>query len=99
MSSQHQIQTKQSPSLQQYKSLVRPVLEYSSTVWDPAAETEIDKLEATRTMQSSQVCLNRYHNWHKTASVDPRSTRKICDFFRVKSVVLTRYLCAQPPCI
>ena len=26
-----------------------------------------------------------------------RSTRVVCEFFRVKNVVLTRYRCAQPP--
>ena len=28
-----------------------------------------------------------------------RSTRNICEFFRVKNVVLTRFRCAQPLCV
>ena len=37
----------------------------------------------------------------KTGGSDPslaRSIRKICEFFRVKNVVMTRCRCAQPPC-
>jgi hypothetical protein len=44
-----------------YKSFVRPVLEYASSVWDPHTQKNIDKLEAVQRRAARFVC-NRYHN-------------------------------------
>ena len=49
---------------QAYKSLVRPILEYSCTVWDPVAQ-DIDRLEAVQ-RRAARCALNRHQ---RTASV------------------------------
>ena len=51
---------------QAYKSLACPILEYSwGTVWDPAAQKDIDRLEAVQ-RRAARFALNRHQ---KTASV------------------------------
>ena len=51
---------------QAYKSLARPILEYScGTVRDPAAQKDIDRLEAAQ-RRAARFALNRHQ---KTASV------------------------------
>ena len=52
-----------SPSLKTtaYTSLVRPVLEYASTVWDPYTKSCIDKMEIVQRRAARNV-LHRYHN-------------------------------------
>ena len=56
-----------SPSIKAtaYKTLVRPLLEYSSTVWDPYTQGNINKIEAVQ-KRAARYCLNRYEY---TASV------------------------------
>jgi hypothetical protein len=49
-----------------YKALVRPLLEYASTVWDPGTKKEITKLEKVQ-RRAARFTLHRYHN---TSSVD-----------------------------
>ena len=44
-----------------YKSLVRPLLSYSSTVWDPFMERQKRQLEMVQRRAARFVC-NRYHN-------------------------------------
>ena len=51
--------------VQAYKSLARPILEYSCTEWDPAAQKDIDRLEAVQ-RRAARFALNRHQ---KTASV------------------------------
>ncbi len=48
-----------------YKAFVRPLLEYSSSVWDPYTQKTIDKLEAVQ--RAARFVMNRYHN---TSSVN-----------------------------
>ena len=48
-----------------YKAMVRPVLEYASTVWDPYKEGQINKIEAVQ-RRSARFVLNQYK---ATASV------------------------------
>jgi hypothetical protein len=44
-----------------YKALVRPILEYSATVWDPHTQKNIDKVEMVQ-RRAARWALNRYHN-------------------------------------
>jgi len=48
-----------------YTSLVRPILEYSSTVWDPYTSTAINKIEAVQ-RRAARVITSQYQ---RTASV------------------------------
>ena len=48
-----------------YKTLVRPILEYSSTVWDPYTSTATKKVESIQ-HRAARVTLNRYR---RTSSV------------------------------
>jgi len=44
-----------------YKAIVRPKLEYSSTVWDPHTKREIDQVEKVQ-RRAARFVTNRYHN-------------------------------------
>ena len=52
-----------SPKLktQAYQTLVRPIVEYASPVWDPYNQNQIDKIEMVQRRAARYVC-NRYHN-------------------------------------
>ncbi|XP_072165126.1 uncharacterized protein [Diadema setosum] len=44
-----------------YKTLVRPVIEYASTVWDPSTKNLIHQVEMVQ-RRAARFTLNRYHN-------------------------------------
>ena len=44
-----------------YKSLVRPLLEYSSGAWDPYTKENVKKLEMVK-RHTARYVLNRYNN-------------------------------------
>ena len=44
-----------------YKAMIRPTMEYSSTVWDPALQTHITALEQMLRGVARYVC-NDYHS-------------------------------------
>ena len=46
---------------QAYQSLVRPIVEYGSTVWDPYTKSNIDKIEMVQ-RRAARYVTNRYHN-------------------------------------
>ena len=50
---------------QAYKTLVRPILEYSSTVWDPYTNKLINQIESVQ-RRAARFALHRYH---RTSSV------------------------------
>ncbi|XP_041485891.1 uncharacterized protein LOC121432100 [Lytechinus variegatus] len=51
-----------------YQSLVRPLVEYASTVWDPSTSKNIYKLEMIQ-RRAARFTLNRYHNTSSVSSM------------------------------
>ena len=45
---------------QAYKSLVRPILEYSQTVWDPCTMSETKRLESVQ-RRAARFTMSHYH--------------------------------------
>ena len=75
-----------------YKALVRPVLEYSSPVWSPHTQQNINKLEMTQrraarwvhndySYQSSVTEMLNKLNWRSLE--DRRSDARLCLFFKI----------------
>ena len=50
-----------------YRSMVRPLLEYCSTVWSPYNQEDIKKIEMVQRRAASYVT-NRYHNTSNVTS-------------------------------
>ena len=84
----------QNPALREmaYKTLVRPIVEYSSTVWSPNTDQNIDKLE----MIQRRAARWTLHNYSTYASVTEmlqslswrsleqrRSDSQLCLFFKI----------------
>ena len=44
-----------------YKSLVRPIVEYASCVWDPYTNQDVDKIERIQ-RRAARFVLNRHRN-------------------------------------
>lgn len=83
-----------SPKIKQqaYFSLVRPLLEYSSTVWDPSTQENINKLEKVQ-RRAARWTLSRFHNTSSVSSMLDilswrplylrRTDNKLCLFFKI----------------
>ena len=54
-----------------YKSMVQPILEYSSTVWDPHTSVNINRLES---IQKSVVCYNTYSRFSSVSAMQNRDS-------------------------
>ena len=77
---------------QAYQALVRPHLEYASTVWDPHTKDNIHKLDMVQRRAARYVC----NRWHNTSSVSEmlgglgwdslavrRENARLCIMYRV----------------
>ena len=49
-------------------SLVRPTLEYASSVWDPYQQNDIHRLEMVQ-RRAARYVTNRYHNTSSVSSM------------------------------
>ena len=77
---------------QAYKSLVRPIVEYGSSVWDPYTQSNINQLEMVQRRAARYVC-NRHHNtssvtnmlctlgWRSLA--DRRRDARLCLLYKI----------------
>ena len=75
-----------------YKSFVRPIVEYSASVWDPHTARNIDKIDMVQRRAARYVC-NRYRqtssvsemlsqlNWRSLQ--DRRCDMKLCMFYKI----------------
>ena len=51
-----------------YKCMVRPILEYASTVWDPHTNVNITKLESVQ-RRAARFCLGDYSHYSSVTSM------------------------------
>ena len=75
-----------------FNTLVRPVLDYASSVWDPHLQKDIAKVQAVQRRAARYVC-NRFHNTSSPSDMlteldwEPLATRrakiKLCTFYRI----------------
>ena len=73
-----------------YKALVRPHLEYCSTVWNPFSQDNIYKLEIVQ-RRAARYALNRYHNTSSVTSMLEDLKWDTLDSRRAKTQVLLLY--------
>jgi hypothetical protein len=73
-------------------TLVRPVLDYASSVWDPHLQKDIDKIQSVQ-RRSARFVFNRFHNTSSPTGMlaeldwEPLATRrakiKLCTFYKI----------------
>ena len=75
-----------------FNTMVRPVLDYASSVWDPPLQKDIDKIQDVQRRGARYVC-NRYHNTSSPTDMlqeldwwpmqQRRSKIKLCTFYKI----------------
>ena len=80
-----------------YQSLVRPHLEYASTVWDPHSQKNLYKLDIIQGRASRYAC-NRWHNISSVTEMvghlgwDPFATRRrnmrLCMMYKIAHITV-----------
>ena len=76
-----------------YKTYVRPILEYASTVWDPSTTTHIKQLESVQ-RRAARFVANKYHsrasvsdmlaNLSWTSLEDRRKTARLAMLYKIQ---------------
>ena len=67
-----------------YKTLIRPLLEYSSSVWDPFTQLLIDRIEAVQ-RRAARFIMKNYSRFSSVSEMldelelEPLSTRRVID--------------------
>ena len=51
-----------------YKAMVRPIMEYSSTIWDPHTSVDIDRLESVQ-KYTARMCFKNYFRFSSVTSM------------------------------
>jgi hypothetical protein len=64
---------------QAYKTLVRPLVEYASPVWDPHHQTDIRKLECVQRRAARFVLSSQHNRSSVTAMIQPLGWRSLED--------------------
>ena len=77
---------------QAYLSLVRPIIEYASTVWDPHTDKNIDKLEVVQ-RRAARYVLHRHRNKSSVTNMlqslnwrsleDRRKDMRLCMMYKI----------------
>src|ERR1041385_5776421 len=83
-----------------YKSIVRPLVEYSSSVWDPYYASQIHAIEMIQ-HRAARFCLNRYQKMDSVTEMlqqlnwTPLATRRKASRLAAFSKVFNREECLQ----
>ncbi len=83
-----------------YKALVRPKLEYSSSVWDPHTKTQKDQIEKVQ-RRAARYASNRYHNTSSVTNMMQTLNWPPLEIRRTRSRLIMFYkiiqLCSSHP--
>jgi hypothetical protein len=80
-----------------YKGLVRPILDYSGSIWDPYQKKYINKVEMVQ-RRAARFVMNRYHNRSSVSEmleqlkweslVHRRAVARIKNFFKIQNCLI-----------
>jgi hypothetical protein len=83
---------------QAYKALVRPHLEYASTVWDPTAQKHINDIEAVQHRASRFVASDYRSTTSVTAILDQRKWPSLQKRRTLQTGGALNFITAPPHC-
>ena len=99
----------QDVKLRAFNTLICPVLNYVSSIWDPDLQKDIDNVQAVQNRYVRYVCNSRYHNTSSPTEMfteldwQPLTTRlmniKLCTFYKIHRglVYITCLIILQTP--